>query len=83
MPRPEAQDRIPDTLSAIGAKETSAFGIIVMLQISTGKFFTGKAHETLKRALLFTNYRMFRHDERTETQVGSIQPIAGVHGLAG
>lgn len=52
-----------------------------MLQISTGKFFTGEAHETLRRAIYYTNYRIYREDERIETQAGSLQPVIGVHGL--
>jgi hypothetical protein len=53
----------------------------MMLQISTGKFFKHDAYETLRRALYYTNYRMFREDERIETQAGSLQPVIGVHGL--
>ncbi len=52
-----------------------------MLQISTGKFFKHGAYETLRRAIYYTNYRMFRQDERIETRVGSLQSVAGVHGL--
>jgi hypothetical protein len=52
-----------------------------MLQISTGKFFKHDAYETLRRAIYYTNYRMFRDDERIETQAGSLQPVIGVHGL--
>lgn len=52
-----------------------------MLQISTGKFFKHEAYETLRRAIYYTNYRIFREDERIETQVGSLQPVVGVHGL--
>lgn len=52
-----------------------------MLQVSTGKFFKHEAYETLHRAIYYTNYRMFR-DERLDTQVGSLQPVIGVHGLA-
>src|ERR1700677_2589989 len=51
-----------------------------MLQVSTGKFFKHEAYETLRRAIYYTNYRMFR-DERLDTQVGSLQSVAGVHGL--
>jgi hypothetical protein len=51
-----------------------------MLQVSTGKFFKGEAYETPRRAIYYTNYRLFR-DERIETQVGSLQPVFGVHGL--
>ena len=51
-----------------------------MLQISTGKFFKYEAHETPHRAIYYTNYRIFR-DERIETPVGSLQSVAGVHGL--
>ena len=51
-----------------------------MLQISTGKFFTNEAYETLRRAIYYTNYRIFR-DERIETQAGALQPVSGVHGL--
>lgn len=51
-----------------------------MLQISTGKFFNNESHETLRRGIYYTNYRPFR-DDRIETQVGSLQPVAGVHGL--
>ncbi len=51
-----------------------------MLQISTGKFFKHEAYETLRRAIYYTNYRVFR-DDRIETQVGSLQPVVGVHGL--
>ena len=53
-----------------------------MLQISTGKFFTGEAYETLRRALFFTNYRMFCQEERIDTKVGTIQPVDGAHGLS-
>ncbi len=52
-----------------------------MLQISTGKFFKYEAYETLQRAIYYTNYRIFLKDERIETQAGSLQPVAGVHGL--
>ena len=52
-----------------------------MLQISTGKFFKGEAYETLRRAIYYTNYRIFREDELIETQAGSLQPVIGVHGL--
>jgi hypothetical protein len=52
-----------------------------MLQISTGKFFKGEAYETLRRAIYYTNYRIFREDELIETQAGSLQSIIGVHGL--
>ena len=51
-----------------------------MLQISTGKFFKHEAYETLRRAIYYTNYRIFR-DDRLETPVGSLQPVVGVHGL--
>lgn len=30
-----------------------------MLQISTGKFFKHEAYETLRRAIYYTNYRVF------------------------
>lgn len=52
-----------------------------MLQISTGKFFKYEAYETLRRAIYYTNYRIYREDERIETQVGVLQPVVGVHGL--
>jgi len=52
-----------------------------MLQISTGKFFKHEAYDSLRRAIYYTNYRIFREDERIETQVGSLQPVVGVHGL--
>lgn len=52
-----------------------------MLQISTGKFFKGEAHETLRRAIYYTNYRIFLGDKLIETQAGSLQPVFGVHGL--
>lgn len=52
-----------------------------MLQISAGKFFKHDAYETLRRALYYTNDRMFREDERIETKAGSLQPAIGVHGL--
>jgi len=52
-----------------------------MLQISTGKFFKGEAYETLRRAIYYTNYRIFREDELIETQAGSLQSVIGVHGL--
>ena len=48
--------------------------------VSTGKFFKHEAYETLRRATYYTNYRMFR-SERLETQVGSLQPVIGAHGL--
>lgn len=48
-----------------------------MLQVSTGKFFKHEAYETLRRAIHYTNYRLFR-DERLETQVGSLQFVSGV-----
>jgi hypothetical protein len=51
-----------------------------MLQISTGKFFKNEAYETLRRAIYYTNYRIFR-EERIETQAGTLQPVVGVHGL--
>lgn len=51
-----------------------------MLQISTGKFFKHESYETLRRAIYYTNYRLFR-DDRMETQVGSLQSVVGVHGL--
>jgi hypothetical protein len=52
-----------------------------MLQISTGKFFKGEAYETLRRAIYYTNYRIFRQDEPIETQAGSLQSVIGAHGL--
>ena len=52
-----------------------------MLQISTGKFFKGEAHETLRRAIYYTNYRIFLEDKRIATQAGSLQAVIGVHGL--
>jgi hypothetical protein len=52
-----------------------------MLQISTGKFFKFEAHETLRRAIYYTNYRIFLDDKKIETQVGSIQSVTGVQGL--
>jgi len=52
-----------------------------MLQISTGKFFKHEAYETLRRAVYFTNYRIFREEDRFETQVGTLAPAFGVHGL--
>lgn len=52
-----------------------------MLQISTGKFFKGEAYETLRRAVYYTNYRIFREEELIETQAGSLQSVIGVHGL--
>jgi hypothetical protein len=52
-----------------------------MLQISTGKFFKFEAHETLRRAIYYTNYRIILDDKKIETQVGSIQSVAGVQGL--
>lgn len=51
-----------------------------MLQISTGKFFTNEAYETLRRAIYYTNYQLFP-DDRIETEVGSLQPVFGAHGL--
>jgi hypothetical protein len=51
-----------------------------MLQVSTGKFFKHEAYETLRRAIYYTNYRLFR-DEQLDTLVGSLQPVVGVHGL--
>jgi hypothetical protein len=51
-----------------------------MLQISTGKFFKHEAHETLRRAIYYTNYRLFRN-EVLDTRVGSLQAVTGVHGL--
>jgi len=52
-----------------------------MLQISTGKFFKGDAHETQRRAIFYTNYRIFQEDELINTLVGSLQSASGVHGL--
>ena len=52
-----------------------------MLQISTGKFFKGEAHETLRRVIYYTNYQVLREDERMETPAGSLQPAIGTHGL--
>lgn len=52
-----------------------------MLQISTGKFFKHEAHETLRRAIYYTNYRTFRADDRFETNVGCLQATTGTHGL--
>jgi hypothetical protein len=52
-----------------------------MLQISTGKFFNGEAHETLRRVVYYTNYQVFREDERMETPAGTLQPAIGAHGL--
>jgi hypothetical protein len=51
-----------------------------MLQISTGKFFKHESYETVRRAIFYTNYRMLRN-VRFDTLVGSLQPVAGVHGL--
>ncbi len=51
-----------------------------MLQISTGKFFNHEAYETPRRAIYYTNYRILQ-DDRIETQVGSLQPVVGIHGL--
>jgi hypothetical protein len=51
-----------------------------MLQISTGKFFKHESYETLRRAIYYTNYHIFR-DDRIETQVGSLQQVFGIHGL--
>ncbi len=53
-----------------------------MLQISTGKFFKYEAYETLRRVVYFTNYRIFREEDHIETQVGSLYPVMGVHGLS-
>lgn len=52
-----------------------------MLQVSTGKFFRHEAYETLRRAIFYTNYRIFHDDVRLETLVGSLQPAFGAHGL--
>jgi hypothetical protein len=52
-----------------------------MLQVSTGKFFKHEAYETLRRAIFYTNYRIFHDDARLETLVGSLQPAFGAHGL--
>ncbi len=52
-----------------------------MLQVSTGKFFKHEAYETLRRAIFYTNYRMFHDDVRLESLVGSLQPAFGAHGL--
>lgn len=52
-----------------------------MLQISTGKFFKGEAYETLRRAIYYTNYRIFREDGLIETQAGSLQSVIGIHGM--
>ena len=52
-----------------------------MLQISTGKFFKGEAHETLRRVIYYTNYQVLREDQRIETPAGSLQPAIGTHGL--
>lgn len=52
-----------------------------MLQVSTGKFFKCEAYETLRRAIFYTNYRIFHDDVRLETLVGSLQPAFGAHGL--
>lgn len=52
-----------------------------MLQISTGKFFQHEAYETLRRAVYYTNYRIFREEDRIDTLAGSLQPAAGAHGL--
>ena len=52
-----------------------------MLQISTGKFFKGEAHETPRRATYYTNYRILRQDELIKTQAGSLQSVIGAHGL--
>lgn len=52
-----------------------------MLQVSTGKFFKGEAYETLRRAIYYTNYRIFQEDVLIETQAGSLQSVIGVHGL--
>lgn len=54
---------------------------IAMLQISTGKFFKHEAHETLRRAIYYTNYRSLRETDTIETPVGTLQPATGVHGL--
>jgi hypothetical protein len=51
-----------------------------MLQVSTGKFFKHEAHETLRRAILYTNYRIF-HDVELPTLVGRLLPAFGAHGL--
>src|SRR5450631_4096146 len=51
-----------------------------MLQVSTGKFFKYEAHETLRRAILYTNYRIF-HDVELTTLVGRLLPAFGAHGL--
>lgn len=52
-----------------------------MLQISTGKFFANQAHETLRRAIFYTNYQCYRHDERIETKAGVLYPATGLRGL--
>lgn len=52
-----------------------------MLQISTGKFFEGEAHETLRRVVYYTNYQVFQRNDRLETPAGSLQPAIGTHGL--
>lgn len=51
-----------------------------MLQISTGKFFEYDAWETTRRAVYFSNYRLFG-PERLETSAGSLQSVAGVGSL--
>ena len=52
-----------------------------MLQVSTGKFFKHEAHETLRRGIFYTNYRIFHDNARLETRVGTLQPAFGAHGL--
>lgn len=45
------------------------------------RFPKREAYETLRRVIYYTNSRMFQ-DERLDTEVGSLQPVLGVHGLA-
>jgi hypothetical protein len=53
-----------------------------MLQITTGKFFSGvHRFETLHRGTFYTNYRTFQ-DAAIETPVGRLLPSTGLTGLA-
>jgi hypothetical protein len=53
-----------------------------MLQITTGKFFSGvDCFETLHRGTFYTNYRGFQNDP-IETPVGRLLPSTGLTGLS-
>lgn len=53
------------------------------LTLSIGKFFKHEAYETLRRAIFYANYRIFRDDARLETLVESLQPALRARGLGG